>query len=301
MGLKIKICSKCKRELPADTCRFYSAKNGKDGLYSTCKECKGQKFTKPKIKVKEGYKICSDCKKELPMTSEFFYKNNHRKDGFMIKCKTCSNLYSKKYIEIHKEAVKKKVEEYRESNKEVLRAKRKIYVELNKEHLREYNKQYGKKYYAENLKSKREKEIKRLAEYRKNNKAIISAYGKQYRKNNKEKINIRTNIHRARKHKLVATLTIKEWEIIKQYFNNSCCYCGVQEKTLEQEHIIPVTKGGGYTKQNIVPACRHCNSSKLNKDMEDWYRQQPYFSEGKLQKIYQWMGVKNNVQQLKII
>lgn len=30
------------------------------------------------------------------------------------------------------------------------------------------------------------------------------------------------------------------------------------------------------------------NISKLNRNMEDWYRQQEYFSEERLQKIYEW-------------
>ena len=31
---------------------------------------------------------------------------------------------------------------------------------------------------------------------------------------------------------------------------------------LEQEHVIPLSKGGALTLHNIVPACRSCNSKK---------------------------------------
>jgi uncharacterized protein YihD (DUF1040 family) len=103
------------------------------------------------------------------------------------------------------------------------------------------------------------------------------------------------------KKQLIATLTNTQWVECKIYFNHECGYCGKKLKNLTQDHVVPVSKGGGYVKQNIIPACRSCNSSKQNKDIETWYKQQEFFLQERLQKIYQWMGVKNNVQQLKII
>jgi len=40
--------------------------------------------------------------------------------------------------------------------------------------------------------------------------------------------------------------------------------------TLHQDHYIPVTKNGGYTPDNILPACQSCNLSKWNSDPHDW-------------------------------
>jgi 5-methylcytosine-specific restriction endonuclease McrA len=34
---------------------------------------------------------------------------------------------------------------------------------------------------------------------------------------------------------------------------------------LTQEHVIPVSRGGGTTAENIVPACGKCNSSKKDR------------------------------------
>ena len=34
---------------------------------------------------------------------------------------------------------------------------------------------------------------------------------------------------------------------------------------LSKDHIIPISKGGNNTRENIVPACITCNSSKGNK------------------------------------
>lgn len=64
---------------------------------------------------------------------------------------------------------------------------------------------------------------------------------------------------------LPTTLTRSEWEKLKIAYGHRCRYCGRKPKRLDQDHVIPVTKGGGHTAQNIVPACRSCNSSKGNR------------------------------------
>ena len=66
------------------------------------------------------------------------------------------------------------------------------------------------------------------------------------------------------------TLTGPELHDTWLYFDNKCAYCGEDKLCLHSDHFIPVTKGGGYTKDNIVPACWHCNSSKSNKYPLDW-------------------------------
>jgi len=63
---------------------------------------------------------------------------------------------------------------------------------------------------------------------------------------------------------LPATLTVDEWEAILGRFNHSCAYCGTTGE-MEQDHVIPLSKGGPYTADNIVPACKSCNSSKGNR------------------------------------
>ncbi len=67
---------------------------------------------------------------------------------------------------------------------------------------------------------------------------------------------------RARQQGLPSTLTHEQWKAIKAAYRFRCCYCGEKPKVLSQDHVIPVTKGGGTTADNIVPACRRCNSTK---------------------------------------
>lgn len=57
------------------------------------------------------------------------------------------------------------------------------------------------------------------------------------------------------------TLTSEEWANIVASYRYRCVYCQKQCK-MTLDHIIPVSKGGGTTAHNIVPACKSCNSKK---------------------------------------
>ena len=46
--------------------------------------------------------------------------------------------------------------------------------------------------------------------------------------------------------------------------NHTCQYCGAKEK-LTLDHVIPISKGGPSSWENVVTACSPCNSKKGNK------------------------------------
>ena len=64
-------------------------------------------------------------------------------------------------------------------------------------------------------------------------------------------------------------VTERDWRRLCQRYSNACAYCGRAGK-LTQDHIIPVTRGGGYSIGNLLPACQPCNSSKRNKLLIEW-------------------------------
>ena len=130
-------------------------------------------------------------------------------------------------------------------------------------------------------------------------KRVKKRYAKKYYKDNKDKV-YRAVYRRHNKIKNnIYNYTANQWDKALKYFNYECAYCGCTDE-LEREHIIPVSKGGHYIRQNIVPACRACNVSKLDKDMERWYRQQEFFSEKRLKKIYDWANVDDETQQIAL-
>jgi 5-methylcytosine-specific restriction endonuclease McrA len=46
--------------------------------------------------------------------------------------------------------------------------------------------------------------------------------------------------------------------------NHACQYCG-NTKHLTLDHVIPRSKGGGHTWDNVVTACEKCNSRKSDR------------------------------------
>jgi hypothetical protein len=65
-------------------------------------------------------------------------------------------------------------------------------------------------------------------------------------------------------------------ERIKMAFPNLCCYCGVSGQ-LSLDHMIPTARGGANTGDNVVWACRSCNSAKGAKDMLEWLAERESF------------------------
>ena len=191
-------------------------------------------------------KICHVCKKELPATSEYFNKYKRARDGFRYECKECHREASRKHYFDNHEKYLDKHQEWRSNNKENIRVYHKHYNKVNKE--------------------------------------IRNAYGRQYYANNKEIYIIKDQRRRALIANLPNDFTKEDWKNVLNLFNYECAYCGSTED-ITQDHIIPVKKGGGYTVNNIIPACRTCNCSKQDTDMEEWFRYQDSFTKERLSNI----------------
>lgn len=65
-------------------------------------------------------------------------------------------------------------------------------------------------------------------------------------------------------------------ERLKMILPQSCCYCGSKE-SLAADHLIPSKKGGANTGDNLVWACRACNSSKCATDVLEWLGKRQQF------------------------
>jgi hypothetical protein len=51
----------------------------------------------------------------------------------------------------------------------------------------------------------------------------------------------------------------------------TCAYCGqrFRERDLQCEHIVPASRGGGWTWMNLVSACGPCNGRKADRTPEE--------------------------------
>ena len=97
--------------------------------------------------------------------------------------------------------------------------------------------------------------------YQEKNKDKIRETKKDYRKKNPEIIAHLKSRRSVRERGAVGSHTLKEWNNLKERFNNRCAFC-FEEKKLTKDHILPLFVGGSDYIENIQPLCKSCNSRK---------------------------------------
>lgn len=128
--------------------------------------------------------------------------------------------------------------------------------------------------------------------YRDNNRDTLIEKDRRYRRENEEKRResrrrynaehydlVMTYYHRrkARKRGLPDTYTVDDWQRALNYWRGCCAYCGnppgfLPGMEISREHFIPLSHSEcpGTVPANIIPVCKACNSSKLNRDAAEW-------------------------------
>jgi len=70
---------------------------------------------------------------------------------------------------------------------------------------------------------------------------------------------------------LAHDLTAAQWTTLQATWGG-CAYCGAADQPLQRDCVLPISRGGRYTLDNVVPACRSCNASKCNAEVTGWLR-----------------------------
>lgn len=223
-----------------------------------------------------NYKICTKCNLKLEATTDNFVKAKNGLYGLSARCKLCE----KKWRDSRKNLKKEYDKNYVQENLVHIKERSKKYYHENIEEIKEKNKAYS---------AKIENKIHRQ-KYRATRKERDKELYELWRDNNRDRIRQIKKRRYQSQRSLTSNFTIEEWNICLQYFSNECSYCGNFAKELTQDHFIPVTKNGDYTAENIVPACRSCNSSKCNTDFEEWYGWQSFYSKEREDKILSYLG-----------
>lgn len=143
------------------------------------------------------------------------------------------------------EKAKETRRKWREGHPEEMKAYQRKYYLLNKDKV----KQKAKKWYEAQT-PERKREIHRRV-YRKNPSKYIF-YSKK-----------RNRLKRCSG----GTHSFEEWVALKVKYDLTCVGCNKKEPeiSLTEDHIIPLTKGGTDSIDNIQPLCSRCNSIKGNK------------------------------------
>jgi len=237
-------------------------------------------------------RICIKCEISKASTTEFFYKDKNSKDGVTTTCKECKIKLSKQWSHSNKNAKYENDKRWNLNNPQSVARYNKQWCESNPNRMSELSKQWrennpdrsselNKRWYASHVKDRAEYYIK-------------------YRMNNRVEFTIKSQVRRSKIRLLPATLTKEQWEYCLIFFDHKDAYTGLPMKIISQDHVIPLSKGGSYVRRNIVACEKNINSSKNNSNMEDWFRKQSFYNKERLNKIYKWIGLKNNIQQLSL-
>src|SRR3990167_8406153 len=71
--------------------------------------------------------------------------------------------------------------------------------------------------------------------------------------------------YRARLRKAEGIVTAQDWMGILARHHYLCFYCNQKSFKMTLDHVIPLSKGGRNSPENIVPACHKCNCTKRDK------------------------------------
>jgi 5-methylcytosine-specific restriction endonuclease McrA len=66
-------------------------------------------------------------------------------------------------------------------------------------------------------------------------------------------------------------LTPAQWDALVEAWAG-CAYCRADVAALQRDCVQPISRGGRYTLENVVPACASCNASKHNDEVTGWLR-----------------------------
>lgn len=115
----------------------------------------------------------------------------------------------------------------------------------------------GRKYCAPICK---DRAMRRLA-----NPSLLRLRRQRYSKTETYRLGQKNHKARRRSAERIGSITQIEWDRICAIYEGCCAYCHIRAK-LTIDHIRPLSKGGIHVAENIVPACRSCNSAKGNRD-----------------------------------
>jgi 5-methylcytosine-specific restriction endonuclease McrA len=211
-------------------------------------------------------KVCTGCG-EWRFLDEYSHRTKS-KDGRDYKCKTCKRLYrannSQHAIQVTRAWEKRNPDRAKNIHSICIQRMK----EQNPDHFKNYSKQY------------RENHPERVAEWKANsapiNKEKRTASHRRYYQKNKERVRLRIRQYAkrhpeynatsslrylARKRGAVGHYTTAEWRALCAQYNHLCLCCGEQKK-LTADHIVPLSRGGSNSIDNIQPLCQPCNSSK---------------------------------------
>lgn len=255
----IQVCTKCKRILVANEINFTKSKGNKNGVVKQCKICRSEMQREKNQK-----------NKNILLVKYHFDKIDINKVWnhcpFVIQvCTKCKKILVANETNFN----------YKEKGLNGLDAFCKECKKKYRDRRKDKAKEYAKQYYIDNEEAIKEKVNK-------------------WAKDNPEKVFNNVQKRRQKLKDQGVGVTKEQWLEMMNFFDWKCAYSGekfsVEDERFKRtiDHIIPLNNNGLNEPWNCIPMTKGYNSSKNNKDMVEWYKQQDFFNIDRLMKIYEW-------------
>ena len=107
---------------------------------------------------------------------------------------------------------------------------------------------------------------------------------------------IRSRLYSGLRRGTMSIGSIVDDERLKLVLAQACAYCGSQN-ALSMDHVLPRSRGGEDSGDNIVWSCRSCNSSKGSTDLLEWMVKRGKFPPLLLLRRYLKLAISSAEQQ----
>lgn len=207
-------------------------------------------------------KRCTKC--GIEQNLDQFYPRSDRPGKFRAHCKTCLSEKAAHYYQENKDEINVHIAKYRSANGERLKQAAKRYQLAHKD-----------KYY-QNLRrwedNNRERSNAKRRRYYRNHSELERYRRRKFGKLHPEKSQEYHGLRRARKqnnpHERLSYKKI--WKRDK----GICYLCGqsVEQGDVHFDHVVPLSRGGSHTMDNVRVTHKTCNLRKNNKTVEEYNR-----------------------------
>lgn len=97
-------------------------------------------------------------------------------------------------------------------------------------------------------------------------KVCMAANTRRHYHENPAKVSARVARYNEQKRAAGGTYSAADISILRRRQNDRCAYCGESVQGFgEIDHMMPVSRGGTNSIENLILACRTCNRDKTNK------------------------------------